>query len=307
VTLTVPEGVTAEEIRRNAVPQAAKDQGKTVYKFRIAPAEILVVDLKGIQVPAPANPQTFKIKPVSGFRPQPASPGLPNDGYRFDPAKFRNSSVRTPEIIACWKAADGFKDSTGKGKGHDLSLHNVRVTDGSSFWESKRAFAAASFPALYPVDEGTFELIVKPNPFQQWPKLSNGQVRGGVLSSGAMMMEYLNGRWTLLLFDRPPMYNRFMGPTATPEWTHLALTFKDSFCRFFVNGKEVRNPDGPLKTMHTIGKSTFYNRISLCIGALSSRWPEPFSFHGQIKEFTFHGRALATEELAKRAESVSKK
>ena len=121
------------------------------------------------------------------------------------------------------------------------------------------------------------------------------------------MMEYLNGRWTLLLFDRPPLYNRFMGPVAKPEWTHLALTFKNSFCRFFVNGKEVKNPDGPLKTMQTIGKSTFYNQASLCIGALSSRWPEPFSFHGQIRECTFFGRVFSPDELAKRAESVAGK
>ena len=305
VTLTVPGGVSAAEIRRNAVPEVTKKLGKTVYKFRIAPAEILVVDLKGIRIPAPVKSASFKIKPVSGFRPQAKASARANDGYRFDPAKFRKTSLKTPEIIACWKAENGMKDSSGNG--NHAKLNQVRIADGIAFWETKRSFAGVTFPAHYPIDEGTYELIVKPDPLKKWPKLKTGQVRGGILSLGDLMVEYLNGRWTLLLFDRPPVYNRFPGPAAKPEWTHLALTFKNSCCRFFVNGREIKSPDGPLKTMKTIGKNTFYNRVNHCFGALSARWPEPFSFHGQIKECTFYGRALSPEELAKKADSVIRK
>lgn len=305
VTLTVPEGVTAEEIRRNAVPQVTKNEGKTIYKFRIAPAEILVVDLKGIRVPAPMKSASFQIKPVTGFRPRIQSSALPYDGYRFDPAKYKNSLPKTPEVIGCWKAADGMKDSSGNG--HDLKLNNVRLSDGSAFWETSRSFSTVSFPALYPIDEGTYEMVVKPAPISQWPKKSNGTVRGGAFYCGPLMLDYLDGCWTML-FISPPRYRRIQGPEGKPEWTHLAVTFKNSYCRFFVNGKEITTPDGPVKSMKTIGKDTFYNRVyDLCFGSLCSRWPNPFSFRGQIRECTFFGRALTPEELSKRAESAIQK
>ena len=305
VTLTVPEGVTVEEIRRNAVLQATREKGKTVYKLRIAPAEILVVDLKGIRIPAPVKSAAFKIKPVSGFRSRIQSSALPYDGYRFDPVKYKNSLPKTPKVIGCWKAADGFKDSSGNG--HDLKLNNVRLADSSAFWETSRSFATISFPAVYPIDEGTYEMVVKPAPISQWPKKRNGMVRGGVFYCGPLMLDYFDGYWSMLFFT-PPRYRRIQGPEGKTEWTHLAVTFKNSYCRFFVNGKEITTPDGPVKSMQTIGKDTFYNRVNnLCFGSLSSQWPDTFSFRGQIKECTFYGRALTPEELAERAESAIRK
>ena len=304
VTLTVPEGVTADEIRRNVVPETVKEKGKTVYKFRIAPAEILVVDLKGIRLPAPVKSASFQIKPVTGFRPRNRSAALPHDGYQFDPAKICKQ-VKTPEIIGCWKAADGMKDSSGNG--HDLKLNQVRIAGDSAIWETSRSFSTVSFPAAYPIDEGTYEMVVRPVPLDQWPKRNRGMVRGGVFYCGPLMLDYLNGYWSVLLFS-PPENKRVTGPEAKPEWTHLAVTFKDSFCRFFVNGKEITTPDGPLKTRQTIGKDTFYNRVhDLCFGSLCSRWPDPFSFRGRIRDCTFFGRALPPEELARRAESAIRK
>jgi len=300
--LTVPEGVTVEEIRRNAVLQATRENGKTVYKLQIAPAEILVVDLKGIRIPAPVKSAAFKIKPVSGFRSRIQSSALPYDGYRFDPVKYKNSLPKTPKVIGCWKAADGFKDSSGNG--HDLKLNNVRLVDGSAFWETSRSFAMISFPAVYPIDEGTYEMVVKPAPISQWPKKRNGMVRGGVFYCGPLMLDYFDGYWSML-FVSPPRYIRIQGPKGKAEWTHLAVTFKNSYCRFFVNGKEITTPDGPVKSMQTIGKDTFYNRVNnLCFGSLSSQWPDTFSFRGQIKECTFYGRSLTPEELVERAESA---
>ena len=305
VTLTVPEGVTAEEIRRNAVPQAAKDQGKTVYKFRVAPAEILVVDLKGIRLPAGRKKTAFRIQPVKEGQFKPYRPRIPDDGYRFASSKNTGEtvSVAAPEVIGCWKASDQLKDSSGNCP--EFKLNEVKCRDGSALFDTRRSFCTAKFTLKYPVPELTYEVIVKPFPAEKWPRYSGKQIRGGIIYRKPLMLEYLNGSWVLLLYDRPPQYIRMIGPKAKPEWTHLAITRRNSVYRFFVNGREVKSPDGPLKEMRNAprdGRTAFF---SLCLGSLDYTWPRPYSFQGEIREFTLFGRALSADEIAARAEAAA--
>ena len=97
-----------------------------------------------------------------------------------------------------------------------------------------------------------------------------------------------------------------MGPKAAPEWTHLCVTMEKNIARLFVNGKEVKRAAGPIKSINEFGSKAPASRISLNLGSLAHTWPTPYTFQGEIKEFTIHGKALAPEEIARRAKSIKK-
>ena len=307
VTLTVPAGVTVKELRKNAVPSVVKGREFDKYTFTIAPADIYVVDMKGIKFDKAGKKGAVKFNKVKNYKFAPYTPAKANDGYKPRPAAILaaqgRNMVAAPDIVASWKGENGMKEVSGKG--YELKFHNVEVKNGAARYSGKRAWATLSAAVNHSLPAVTYELVVKPVPQEQLKKLKI--TRCGVLyPKRNLMLEYYHGRWTLLLFERI-IYDRIMGPKGAPEWTHVCVTTEKNIARLFVNGKEVKNGNGPLKSINDFGFTAPKGKISLNLGSLAHTWPNPYSFQGEIKEFTIHGKALSPEEIAKLAAAKVKK
>ncbi|MBO5760626.1 MAG: LamG domain-containing protein [Lentisphaeria bacterium] len=307
VTLTVPAGVTIKELRKNAVPAVQKGKDFDKYTFTIAPADIYVVDMKGIKFGKTVKKGAAKFNKVKNYKFAPYTPVKANDGYKPRPAAtlaaMGKNMVAAPAIVGSWKG-EGMKEVTGNG--YELKFHNVEVKDGVARYNTKRSWATLNAQLKHSLPAVSYELVVKPAPIEQWKNVYGRHVRGGVLYPHRnLMLEYYHGRWTLLLFERI-IYDRVMGPKAAPEWTHLCVTTEKNIARLFVNGKEVKRAAGPIKSINEFGSKAPTSKIGLTLGSLAHTWPIPYSFQGEIKEFTIHGKTLSPEEIAKLAEKVKK-
>ncbi len=307
VTLTVPAGVTIKELRKNTVPVVKKGKEFDQYTFNIAPADIYVVDMKGIKFGKTVKKGPAKFNRVKNYKFQPYTPKKVNDGYKPRPAAtlaaMGKNMVAAPAVVASWKG-EGMKEVTGKG--YELKFHNVEVKDGIARYNTKRSWATLNVQLKHSLPAVSYELVVKPAPIEQWKNVYGRHVRGGVLYPHRnLMLEYYHGRWTLLLFERL-IYDRVMGPKAAAEWTHLCVTLEKNIARLFVNGKEVKRAAGPIKSINEFRPKTPVSKLGLNLGSLAHTWPIPYSFQGEIKEFTIHGKALSPEEVAQRAATVKK-
>ena len=307
VTLSVPAGVTVKELRKNTVPAVQKGKDFDKYTFTIAPADIYVVDMKGIKFGKTVKKGAAKFNKVKNYKFAPYTPVKANDGYKPRPAAtlaaMGKNMVAAPAIVGSWKG-EGMKEVTGNG--YELKFHKVEVKDGVARYNTKRSWATLNAQLKHSLPAVSYELVVKPAPIEQWKNVYGRHVRGGVLYPHRnLMLEYYHGRWTLLLFERI-IYDRVMGPKAAPEWTHLCVTTEKNIARLFVNGKEVKRAAGPIKSINEFGSKAPTSKIGLTLGSLAHTWPIPYSFQGEIKEFTIHGKTLSPEEIAKLAEKVKK-
>lgn len=296
VKIIAPAGTKAIELRNNAKLKTETKNGKKVYTLKIPPAQIMVVDITGIKKAKVQKISRNKVAPVKGFVEKPYKPKLPYDGYRFVPPK--KMFEKAPEVIGHWIAKDGYKNTVGK---HHMTLKNIAPKNGRMIFDGKsRTWAQANFSAKYLLPEGTWMIWAKPVPKKDFPKSADtGKRHGGVIFTGNLILEYVNGNWVVRTVEMP-RHTVFTGPEARPEWTHLAITWKNGFVRFYVNGKEVKKNTGPNKLINDIGINTFAGRISIVLGMLSPTWSTT-PFAGELGDFIFLSRALSPEEIAKRS------
>ena len=297
VTLTLPRGAKVRELRKNAKPVKTAKNGSDEYTFTLAPAEILVVDCSGIKKFSRRQIKNdFK---VSKSALPPDAPKYTDSAasYRKRHLPANTKPLPTPALVGRWRAADKFKDSSGNG--NDMKLFDAVIKADSMVLQKAKSHGEINIKAPYPLESGTWEIWVKPAAAKEFP-LRNGKRRSGVLHTKQLMIEYENGFWQLVLFDRN---TRFIckGSKAVPEWTHLAVTFADGFCRFFINGKEMAAAEGPLKYAANPGKNSFFNNIKLAVGSLAAHVSEIYSFRGEIGDVTYHGRALTAGEIKERS------
>ena len=297
VKLLAPAGCRARELRRNAPIRTETVDGQTCFTLKIPPAEILVVDVTGIpKAEEKKTPQTV-IPPVKGFSPRPKAKGKPNDGYKAVPKQ--ESSVPAPEIIGKWTAASGYRDAVG---GHDLKLTGFR--GGKPEWTGKgNACATVKFPVKYQLPEGSWTIWAKPLDFKDFPEIRPKLKRGGIIYTRNLMLEYCNGRWVITGINGPQIV-RQTGSVAKPNWTLLAVTWKNGIVRLFADGRESPNPLGPVKLQQEIGVNSFYKHIDFTLGSLDSSWARTFPFAGELGDFTWYSRALTEEEISVLARSA---
>ena len=297
VKIIAPAGTKAVELRNNAEIRTESKDGKTVYSLRIPPAQIMVVDIAGIKKARAQKIGRKEAPPVKDFVEKPYVPALPDDGYKLK--SHLANTEKAPEVIGRWTAGNGFRDALGK---HDMKLNNIAPQNGKMVFHGKTAqWAETSLNVKYLLPEGTWMIWAKPVPQKDFPCVGkNGFRRGGLVYGYHLMLEYINGHWSILTVAGHEI-SRITGPRALPEWTHLAVTWKNGFVRFYVNGKEVRKNTGPLKLTQHIAVNAFRKTIPLTLGMLSPQWPVSYVFAGELGDFTFLGRALTQEELAENA------
>ena len=117
------------------------------------------------------------------------------------------------------------------------------------------------------------------------------------------MLEYCNGRWVITGINGPQIVRK-TGSVAKPNWTLLAVTWKNGIVRLFADGRESPNPLGPVKLQQEIGVNSFYKHIDFTLGSLDSSWASTFPFAGELGDFTWYSRALTEEEISVLARSA---
>lgn len=298
VTLTLPPGTRVREVRKGAKPIVRKNKDNMEYTFTLPPAEILVVDCKPIRdLPRRDLSKTFNVKksPLP-HKKQPSV--LAFDGYRK--RHLPRKGVQAPPdqpLIGRWNVGDKGLDSSGNG--NHLKLVSVR-TDGKSFsMTDRRSHGSVTVPIPYDLPGSTWTVWAKP----QGKNLS----RGTLLYTKQMSIEYCNGNWQLILLD---LNKRQIckGPKVQSRWTHLTVTCQDGFCHFYIDGKEVFRPEGPLKYAAVPGKNSFYNKLFLTVGANAPHFANMYPFQGLIGDITLYNKALTPSQIrSKASERVSRK
>lgn len=297
VKLLAPAGCQARELRRNAPIRTESVDGQTCFTLQIQPAEILVVDVTGIpKAEKKKTPQTV-IPPVKNFKLIPETPQGKYDGYKAIPPSIPMPPA--PEIIGQWSAASGYRDTVG---GHDMKLNGLPA--GKPVWNGKKgSYATVKFSVKYQLTEGSWTIWAKPLDFKDFPNVRPKLKRGGIIYTQNLMLEYLNGAWALTGVNGPQIV-QYISSSAKPEWTHLAVTWKNGIARLFVNSHEMQKPLGPLKLQQEIGINSFYKQIDITLGSLNPAWQNPFPFAGELGDFTWYSRALTQKEISDLARSI---
>jgi len=299
VTLTLPEGAKAEEVRLGVKPVV---NGRE-WTFRVPPAGVLVVKVDGVAAETKGDQAAVAEKaysPVRNFARRFATTGKPNDGFRFDPATSPHRPKGTaPEVVGEWLAKNGFKDTSGNG--HDLKVHGkFGEIDGAAFvGKGAIAYASALFNASYTLYQGTIETWVKPSAnIEDYNADRGGRGRqGGVLylDAGSIYVYCCNGRWACATIGGLRRLDIF-GPEVKDEWTHLAVTLDHDLLRFYVNGKEVVSPDGPIRRLSDQGRGAFQGKMDFLYGTANPGWQ--FFFRGGLKGLKYYSRCFTPEEVA---------
>ena len=301
VTLTLPAGATAEEIRLGVKPAVS---GRD-WTFKVPPAGVLVVKVDGVSAGTRGDQAAVAEKaysPVRNFERKFATTGKPNDGFRFDPAtSARRPKGKAPAMIGEWLAKNDFKDASGNK--HDMKIvGKFDSADGAVWSKGGVSYGSVSFKTDYTLYQGTIETWVKPsaNVEDFRPDKAGRGRQGGVLflEGGSIYVYWCNGRWACATLGGGRRLDIF-GPEAKPEWTHLAVTFDKELTRFYVNGKEVVSPDGPIRRLSEQGLGAFHNGLDFVYGSANPAWQ--FFFRGGLKGLKYYSRCFSPEEVREKA------
>ena len=288
VKLIAPANTKAVELRRNALIKETIQNGKKVYTLTIPPAEIFVVDITGIPRKAPEKVSRKAAPAVKGFVYRPYQYNAPFDGYKkshYPPVKKQK---KAPEIIGRWTAKNGYKSAVG---GPDMVWTGKQTFDGKN-----NNYAEVRISADCSMTEGSWTIWAKPLPFDKYPVNFGKNKRGGVVYGDQIHLEYTDGHWVLGGQEKPQWFY-YQGPKASGKWDHLAIVWKNSIIRFFVNGKEIIKPTGPFKLLNEFGYDSYYKCFNFRIGLLVPAWKNPCPFAGELGDFTCYGRALSEKEI----------
>ena len=306
VTLTLPAGATAEEIRLGAKPTVS---GRD-WTFKVPPAGVLVLKIDGVDVASKGEQTAVGEKaysPVRNFARRFATTGRPNDGFKFDPKEPspRNPQKKAPTLVGEWLAKNNFKDTSGNG--HDMRIRGkFDKREGAAFAErGSTSFATTSFKVDYTFYQGTMETWVKPSTNKEdfkADKSGRGRVGGVVYLNGGSVMVYVcDGRWACASLGQGRRLD-ISGPEVKDDWTHLAVTFDRELLRFYVNGREVVSPEGPIRRLSDQGIDAFYGKFDIVYGSAAPGWQQ--YFRGGMKGVRCHSRCFSPEEIAERACTV---
>lgn len=300
ITLSLPSGTKVREVRKNAVPAVRYGKGCVEYTFTLPPGEILVVDCAPIRdLPRLRPAEKVKVQKLP-FPAEKTRKKLPFDGYRERHIPRKGIAAPADPLIGSWRGADKGRDSSGNG--NHLKLWAVDTKDNAFVMKGDRSCASVRIRIPWELPEGTWEIWVNPAEPDKFP-LHNGQRHAAVLYTKQMSIVYHNGYWQLVLLDRNRRQIR-QGSKALPGWTHLAVTYKDGFCRFYVGGREVISAEGPLKYAAVPGKNSFYNLLDLTVGAYAPHQARMSPFRGRIGDIRCYNKALSASEIRSKAAEV---
>ena len=191
-------------------------------------------------------------------------------------------------MIGEWKGENGFRDSSPQG--HDMKLLNgAKVVDGRLVTDVPMAVGEIKFDCDYAIREATYDMYVTP---------SADAKKGGVFAKASycsvadvVRIDIVDGCWELLWLTERWGRETRRGPKLEPRRTRLTVTIKDGFVRFYVDGKEVSSPRGPVKLADSPeARDDFYRSVNVLFGAST---PHPgYNFPGTCESLRFTSKAI---------------
>lgn len=302
IRLTLPKGATATEVRYGT-PSVAEPRadGRTDYAYSIPPGDLIVLELKGVAAKG-RGAVDIPCTPVKPFAEAPYVAKTPDDGFLFDPAKC-GGLVPSPEVIGCWRAADGWKDSSGRNC--HLTLNHCTITPEGLCCNHPLSSAFVRMPNIkFDIPEGTEEVWATPSAADLAAPAKELRIvvgRGDQRTGPDFGAGVKGGRWCAYLEGGRQKPDRYLlGPKATGKKTHLVLSVKDGFIHFFVDGEEVVDENGPLR-LGGDGQlfDSFHRHFSIILGARFNLREGP-RFTGPIGDLTIFGKSLNKQQIKER-------
>jgi len=162
------------------------------------------------------------------------------------------------------------------------------------------------FALKYPLEEGTFEAWACPNLDGFWLCGDEFQAtkRGDVINTGSIIMNVFDGHWLAMLYDGINVV-KLSGPEVVDrKWTHLAFTWAEFTSHFYVDGREVVGPFGPMKYAGPIGNALHSKgKVSFYVGSQNPRHKNLLPFNGSIDDVRLYNRQLTATEIKQHCRS----
>ena len=260
VTLELPKDAAAEEIRLGAPVAKTGDR----VALTVPPGEICVLKVTGLPAfGAKRFPSRTPVTLKRPFVPEPERPRHPDDDYKYDPSNV--SFAAPPAVIGRWLKRDGFKDSSGQG-------------NDPKDWADSLEIAVK---APYSTFRGTFDAVVTPSA-DSLRTMKKRTELDGVLRVKDVYVGIRDGCWRFFRETaKHGFVARLCGPKAETRPTCVRLTFDRGFWRCFVDGKELLQPEGPVKADYEQFADTFYGKIDVLFGKAVSHRAHT-AFHGEL-------------------------
>jgi len=222
---------------------------------------------------------------------------VPPSGIRV--LELVNAPFQTKQasgLLGLWEFNGDVKDSSGNNRNAKAWDVNFIKSGPHSVLDFRQAtgrpLVNVDFNLKYPLIAGTFEVWAAPDLKAEWDATAPVPGAGYLICSpqGLLKLYAANGRWGFVFGEER------RGPACIDgEWTHLAVTWGDFEARFYVNGKEVSSPAGPIK-FSTPAFPYSRNSPNFNIGAYG-RGQHRRQFKGLIGEVRLYNRQLTSEEI----------
>ena len=272
VRITAAPGVTAEEVFHKLPVIRDGD----VISLKVPAGDLCVVNLKGINFSAP---------PVNQDKPAP---------------RFVRETNLNQGLLAEWKFDEGSGEvaldtSGNRNAGKLYKPEYVKTKTGFALKFGKEGtwgYCNAKIPLL-PLREGTYVLWASMDPDEN---KGTHHVLSGTYSTPWITAN--GGFWGVTL---PVVPGRIAlnGPKAVKnKWTQLVLTWKDFTAKFYVDGREIKRPEGPLAYQFPSLGNNIWGNTDAYIGTYGHNSGSALNFNGLIDEIRLYGNSFTDGMVA---------
>ena len=223
---------------------------------------------------------------------------VPPSGVRvLEINKAAFTAEKPSGLVGSWELNGNARDSSGNNrhaKTWDVKYTKIGSRSALDLRRAKgRPLVKVNFGLKYPLVAGTFEAWAAPDLDAKWDATAPIPGSGYVISSplGLLKLYAGKGRWGFIYGE-----DRKGPACVNGRWTHLAVTWSGFEARFYVDGKEVTAPAGPMKFAEPGFPYSRYSP-SFNIGAYG-RGQYRRQFHGLIGGVKLYNRPLSPEEIA---------
>lgn len=262
VTLTIPEGVNAKEVRLH---QPLQKKGNKLT-LTVPSGEICVVDLDNV----PFEGTAMNMQPLT------------RKGGFYDKLNS-NSGVHLDSDFSKQK---GDVAADASGKGNNGTICEAEYEKDSFKFDGKKSYVHYFVGSLQdPVTEGAFECWLNPDPAIHDGKhhiaMTNQWIKLGIKDN----------RWCVDIYDMSKNDTMYGPAVIFGKWHHLVFTWKDMIADMYVDGVKVERPDGPFLHINALEQ----DNKQLFLG--THHYLRTAMFKGLMRGIRYHGNYLTSDNV----------
>ena len=190
--------------------------------------------------------------------------------------------------------------------GGDISLNPEKLYTMKAGESGTHTDTVKKGNALYYNGKSSVSLLTVSVPQGRMPEggfscFAKAESTGGkqvVMTNQFIRVEIKGGRWTLWAYDKSNFYDIYGPKAEAGKWTHLAVFWKNSTLYFYVDGKEVESPTGPVILSGSISNAG--KTLLLYLG--SHYYARQTLFKGLIRDVNVFGLKVDDNKIKTEAE-----